>query len=415
MKILIVGKGGREHALARALADSPSHPEIYACPGSEGMAGLAAPVGGIPDPQALTVWMKAKRIDLCVAGEEAWLARGLADVCEEAGIPCFGPFREAAQLESSKIYAKEFMTRHGVPTGGFQIVDNAADCLAAVRSYPTVLKYNGLAAGKGVAVCTGEAEVGDFVKMVFEDRQFGEDRVFVEEFLAGKEVSVICAVAGDAYVYFTPARDYKRLKDGDLGPNTGGMGAVASRRLLSPEMAAQIEKTIIQPTVDGLKKDGLRYCGFLYFGIILTEQGPKVLEFNCRFGDPEAQAVLPLIKGDFAHFLFEAAKGKLNPSLIDFHEGWSITLVMASGDYPAKSGSGEVIRGLDAVDSGRVYHAGTRLNAAGEFETNGGRILAVSHTGDTLEAARNAAYAELEKLSFHRAQFRRDIGTLHFA
>ncbi|MGA0332488.1 MAG: phosphoribosylamine--glycine ligase [Kiritimatiellia bacterium] len=414
MKILIVGKGGREHALAGALSASPSTSALYACPGSEGMADLAKPVPGIPDPDALVEWMKSQRIDLCVAGEEAWLARGLADRCEAAGIPCFGPFQEAAQLESSKIYAKEFMMRHQIPTGGFEVVDNAADCRAAVRSYPAVLKYNGLAAGKGVAVCTTEAEMEDFVQMVFEQKQFGEDRVFVEEFLEGKEVSVICAVAGDAYQYFTPARDYKRLQEGDRGPNTGGMGAVASRRLLDPEMAEQIEKTIIGPTVEGLKKDNLRYCGFLYFGIILTEQGPKVLEFNCRFGDPEAQAVLPLVQGDFAQFLFEAARGKLNPDLLRFDEGWSITLVMASREYPVRSSSGEVIEGLDTVQSGRVYHAGTRRNAEGKFETNGGRILSVSHTGATREAARDAAYDELAKIRFDGAQIRRDIGTLHF-
>jgi len=414
MKILIVGKGGREHALARALADSPSAPTLFACPGSNGMSELATPVSGIPDPAALVVWMKTHDIDLCVAGEEAWLALGLADVCEEAGIPCFGPFQEAAQLESSKIYAKEFMTRHQIPTGGFEVVDNAADCRAAVTSYPAVLKYNGLAAGKGVAVCTTEAEMEDFVKMVFEDRLFGEDRVFVEEFLEGKEVSVICAVAGDEYQYFTPARDYKRLKEEDRGPNTGGMGAVASRRLLDPELVECIEKTIIQPTVDGLKKDNLRYSGFLYFGIILTKNGPKVLEYNCRFGDPEAQAVLPLVEGDFAEYLYQAAKGKLNPGLLNFHEGWSVTLVMASKEYPARGSSGDVILGMDAVTSGRVYHAGTRLNPEGKFETNGGRILAVSHTGETRQAARDAAYAERKKISFDGAQIRTDIGTLHF-
>jgi phosphoribosylamine--glycine ligase len=414
MKIALVGKGGREHALARALSDSPSKPEVVACPGSQGMSDLATPLPGIPDPAALVVWMQDNGIDLCVAGEEAWLAKGLADVCEEAGIPCFGPFQEAAQLESSKIYAKEFMTRHQIPTGGFEVVDNASDCRAAVSSYPAVLKYNGLAAGKGVAVCTTEAEMEDFVKMVFEDKQFGEDRVFVEEFLAGKEVSVICAVAGDEYEYFTPARDYKRLKENDLGPNTGGMGAVASRRLLDPEMAEIIEKTIIQPTVDGLKKDYLRYCGFLYFGIILTEAGPKVLEFNCRFGDPEAQAVLPLVEGDFAEFLFQAAKGKLNPELLTFHEGWSITLVMASKDYPANGRSGDEIFGCEQVTEGRVYHAGTRLNEKGCFETDGGRILSVSHTGETREQARDAAYRELKKISFEGAQIRTDIGTLHF-
>ena len=414
MKILIVGKGGREHALARALADSPSAPTLFACPGSNGMSELATPVSGIPDPAALVVWMKTHDIDLCVAGEEAWLALGLADVCEEAGIPCFGPFQEAAQLESSKIYAKEFMTRHQIPTGGFEVVDNAADCRAAVTSYPAVLKYNGLAAGKGVAVCTTEAEMEDFVKMVFEDRLFGEDRVFVEEFLEGKEVSVICAVAGDEYQYFTPARDYKRLKEEDRGPNTGGMGAVASRRLLDLELVECIEKTIIQPTVDGLKKDNLRYSGFLYFGIILTKNGPKVLEYNCRFGDPEAQAVLPLVEGDFAEYLYQAAKGKLNPGLLNFHEGWSVTLVMASKEYPARGSSGDVILGMDAVTSGRVYHAGTRLNPEGKFETNGGRILAVSHTGETRQAARDAAYAERKKISFDGAQIRTDIGTLHF-
>jgi phosphoribosylamine--glycine ligase len=414
MKIVLVGKGGREHALARALSDSPSKPEVVACPGSQGMSDVARALPGIPDPATLVDWMKDHEIDLCVAGEEAWLAKGLADLCEEAQIPCFGPFQEAAQLESSKIYAKEFMTRHRIPTGGFEVVDNAADCRAAVRSYPAVLKYNGLAAGKGVVVCTTEAEMEDFVKMVFEDKQFGEDRVFVEEFLDGKEVSVICAVAGDEYQYFTPARDYKRLKENDMGPNTGGMGAVASRRLLDPEMAGIIEKTIIQPTVEGLKKDNLRYCGFLYWGIILTEAGPKVLEFNCRFGDPEAQAVLPLVEGDFAEYLFQAAKEKLNPDFLHFHEGWSITLVMASGDYPASGSSGDVIKGMEDVKEGRVYHAGTRLNENGAFETNGGRILSVSHTGDTREEARDAAYADLKKISFDRAQIRTDIGTLHF-
>lgn len=414
MKILITGKGGREHALARALADSPSHPELFACPGSAGMASVATPVPGIPDVDALIPWMREHRIDLCVAGEEAWLARGLADACEAAGIPCFGPFQEAAQLESSKIFAKEFMTRHHIPTGKFTVVDNAEDCRKAVDSYPAVLKYNGLAAGKGVAVCPDADAVEAFIDTVFVKKQFGGDRVFVEEFLEGREVSVICAVAGGEFLYFTPARDYKRLKENDEGPNTGGMGAVASRRLLDPEMVRTIETTIIQPAVDGLEKDGLRYRGFLYFGIILTQKGPKVLEFNCRFGDPEAQAVLPLIEGDFAEFLFQAARGDLNPGLVRFHEGWSVTLVMASRDYPAKSGSGDAIRGLDDVDTGRVYHAGTRQTADGGFETNGGRVLAVSHTGPTREAARDAAYAELAKIFFDGARIRRDIGTLHF-
>jgi phosphoribosylamine--glycine ligase len=414
MKIVIVGKGGREHALAKALADSPSHPELYACPGSEGMREVATPVAYIPDIPALISWIKSNQIDLCVAGEEAWLAKGLADACEQADIPCFGPFQAAAQLESSKIFAKEFMIRHRIPTGTFEVVNSVESGRNAVSSYPAVLKYNGLAAGKGVAVCPNADAVDEFLNTVFVDKAFGDDEVFVEEFLDGKEVSVICAVSGDDYLYFTPARDYKRLKEDDQGPNTGGMGAVASRRLLSPKLAEKIERSIIQPTVDGLKQDKLRYCGFLYFGIILTTEGPKVLEFNCRFGDPEAQAVLPLIAGDFAEFLFQAAKGRLNPGLIHFHEGWSVTLVMASGDYPTKSGSGDEISGLDRIETGQVYHAGTRRTADGTFETNGGRVLAVSHTGEDLAGARDQAYSELQKIRFKRAQFRRDIGSLHF-
>ncbi len=414
MKIVITGKGGREHALARALMDSPARPQVFACPGSEGMSAEATPLKGIPDIPSLVAWMVENQVDLCVAGEEAGLAGGLADACEAAGIPCFGPFREAAQLESSKIYAKEFMTRHGVPTGGFAVVDSAEACRAAITSYPAVLKYNGLAAGKGVAVCTDAEAAEEFIDMVFTRKEFGEDRVFVEEFLEGKEVSVICAVSGGEYVYFTPARDYKRLLAGDEGPNTGGMGAVASRRLLPPETIARIEQEVIRPTVAGLEKDGLRYKGFLYFGIILTEAGPKVLEFNCRFGDPEAQAVLPIVEGDFAGFLLEAARGRIDRSLVRFHEGWSLTVVLASGEYPRRSGSGAQIRGLESVRTGRVYHAGTRLNAEGNFETHGGRILAVSHTGATLAQAREAAYSELACLSFDGAQFRPDIGRLHF-
>jgi len=414
MKIVLVGKGGREHALARALSESPSRPQVFACPGSEGMADVAVRLSDIPDIPSLVAWMRENDIDLCVAGEEAWLAQGLADACHLGGIPCFGPPKQAAQLESSKIFAKEFMTRHQVPTGAFTVVDSAEACRAAITGYPTVLKYNGLAAGKGVAVCTDADMAGEFIEMVFTQKLFGEDQVFVEEFLEGKEVSVICAVSDGKALYFTPARDHKRLKNNDEGPNTGGMGAVASRRLLSPETIEQIQREVIDPTLAGLVKDDLHYRGFLYFGIILTEQGPKVLEFNCRFGDPEAQAVLPLIEGDFAEFLLQAAKGAIKPELIQFHEGWSVCLVMASRDYPRASGSGEVISGLESIETGRVYHAGTRKRADGGFETNGGRVLAVAATGDSREAARDSAYGELDKLHFDGAQFRTDIGTLHF-
>jgi phosphoribosylamine--glycine ligase len=342
------------------------------------------------------------------------LARGLADACRAAGIPCFGPVQADARLESSKIFAKDFMVRHRVPTGGVTVVDSAEACRAAIPSYPTVLKYNGLAAGKGVAVCLNPADADEFIDLVFTRRQFGDDQVFVEEFLEGKEVSVICAVSGGQYLYFTPARDYKRLLEDDHGPNTGGMGAVASRRLLPPELIARIEREVIQPTVRGLVADGMDYRGFLYFGIILTAAGPKVLEFNCRFGDPEAQAVLPIVEGDFAGFLLDAARGKLSPDKIRFHEGWSITLVKASGNYPQGGGHGEVISGLDQVKRGKVFHAGTRLDASGRYTATGGRVLAVTCTGATREEARQAAYAEAARITWDGARQRGDIGSLHF-
>ncbi len=414
MKIVIVGKGGREHALARALADSPSCPTLYACPGSDGISEIATLLPQLKTIPALVDWMRDNAVDLCVAGEESWLALGLADACHAAGIPCFGPPQRAAQLESSKIFAKEFMTRHGVPTGGFTVVDSADACRAAISSYPAVLKYNGLAAGKGVAVCTDPAMAEEFIDMVYVQKLFGNDQVFVEEFLEGKEVSIICAVSDGKALYFTPARDHKRLLDADAGPNTGGMGAVASRRLLPPDIIEQIQREVIDPTLAGLVKDDLRYRGFLYFGIILTADGPKVLEFNCRFGDPEAQAVLPIVEGDFAEFLLHAARGEMREDLIRFHEGWSICLVMATRDYPRSSGAGDKIHGLDTVTHGRVYHAGTRKTADGGFETNGGRVLAVSCTGDTREAARDNAYRELAKIHFNGARFRRDIGAIHF-
>jgi phosphoribosylamine--glycine ligase len=413
MKIIVVGKGGREHALVQALKDSPSNPELYAWPGSEGMGDLVTRVD-VPGLDELISYIKDEKIDLVVAGEEAWLAKGLADHCRAADIPCWGPMKEPAQLESSKIYAKNFMTKHGIPTGDFHVVSSLEAAKEKIDGYPTVLKYNGLAAGKGVAVCFAEAQADEFLDMVFTQEKFGKDDVFIEEFLDGKEVSVICAVADRDFVVFTPARDYKRLKNNDEGPNTGGMGAVASRNLLSPELLMDIENDIIGPTVHGLADDGIEYRGFLYFGIILTEKGPQVLEYNCRFGDPEAQAVLPIVGGEFAGFLHKGAEGQLDSSVLEFDDGWSMCLVKASRDYPQSSGSGDVITGLDAVEKARVYHAGTQLNADGAYETNGGRVLAVAAKGKTRKEAVENVYREAEKVQFDGAVIRTDIGTMHF-
>ncbi|QJE97750.1 phosphoribosylamine--glycine ligase [Luteolibacter luteus] len=416
MKIVVVGKGGREHALVRALSESPGNPEIYCFPGSDAIFQLAKPVAA-NGLESLVIWMQANQVDLCVAGEESYLVtgEGLANLCEQAGIPCWGPHFQSAQLEASKEFAKQFLLRHEIPTGKAIACSNLTEARAAIdATYPTVLKFDGLAAGKGVAVCLTEKEAEDFLDEVFVQQRFGAGRVLVEEFLTGPEVSIFAAIVDDRYLIFTPARDYKRIGEGDAGANTGGMGAVASRKLIPSNLLAEIESTIVAPTVNGLRNDGLPYRGFLYFGLMLTPDGPKVIEYNCRFGDPECQAVMPLVKGDLASFCLAGAKGELDANLISFDEGWSVCVVLASAGYPESSRSGDVIRGLDDVGSARVYHAGTRRNATGEWETNGGRVLAVVSGGASRQDAVAAAHAAADQVSFDGAQRRGDIGIMHF-
>ena len=415
MKILVTGKGGREHAILTALSKSPEAHQLYAYPGSDAIASLAHRVS-VASLEELIAFMKAESIDLCVAGEEAWLVQGhgLANLCAEAGIPCWGPLKESAQLEASKIFAKLFLQRHSIPTASFSVHDTAASAKAALSEFPIVLKFDGLAAGKGVAVCPDRAEAETFIDDVLERRVFGEGRLLIETCLTGPEISVFASVCDDQYHILMPARDYKRIRDNDEGPNTGGMGAVASMQLAEPGIMARIEREIVQPTVAGLQKDGLKYRGFLYFGLMLTPSGPHVIEYNCRFGDPEAEAVLPMVRGDFASYCMAGAKGELDAGLIHFATGWSVCVILASAGYPASSRNGDVISGLEAVSGAQVYHCGTRKNAAGDFETNGGRVLAVVSQGTTREEARDAAYAGTESISFAGRQHRSDIATLHF-
>ena len=415
MKILVTGKGGREHALITALSESPGKHELFAWPGSDAISALATRVEAADLPQVIT-WMKENGVDLCVAGEEAWLVKdeGLANLCERAGIPCWGPFKEAAQLEASKIFAKRFLERHGIPTAAFRIATTAEEARAALTEFPIVLKFDGLAAGKGVAVCADRASAEEFITDVLEKRVFGAGDLLIEQCLTGPEISIFASVCEGRFQILMPARDYKRIRDNDEGPNTGGMGAVASRALADAALLERIEREIVRPTVDGLEKDGLRYRGFLYFGLMLTPQGPQVLEYNCRFGDPEAEAVLPMVRGDFASYVLHAASGSLKPELIHFAEGWSICVISASAGYPASSRSGDLIHGLDAVEGARVYHCGTRSNAQGGFETHGGRVLAVVAQGATREEARAKAMTESAKVTFDGLQRRSDIGRLHF-
>lgn len=419
MKVLVVGKGGREHAIITAIHESPTETEIFSFPGSDAIFELAKPTTATDLP-SLIEFLQANEIDLCVAGEESYLVtgEGLANACERVGIPCWGPPKEAARLEASKEFAKEFMVRHAIPTGGYASVDDLGSAEAAIGGkYPTVLKFDGLAAGKGVAVCPDQASADEFLDEVLTQRKFGEGRLLVEEFLEGPEISIFASVVNGDYQILAPARDYKRIFDGDEGANTGGMGAVSSLEMFETkgnDLRERIEAEIVRPTVEGLTRDGLPYRGFLYFGIMLTSDGPKILEYNCRFGDPEAQAVLPMITGDFARYVFEGAKGNLDPSLIGFREGWSICLVSASAGYPSSSRSGDVISGFDAVEDARVFHAGTRKNETGSFETAGGRVYVVVAHGSTRAEALTRVYQESDKIAFDGMQRRSDIGTRNF-
>jgi phosphoribosylamine--glycine ligase len=416
MRILVVGKGGREHALVRALAESPGKPELFCFPGSDAIFEIAKPVEA-DGLESLVAWMAANTIDLCVAGEESYLVKGegLANLCGKNGIPCWGPPKESAQLEASKEFAKEFLVRNGIPTARGVATDTLDEAVAAIAGeYPTVLKFDGLAAGKGVAVCPDEASALAFLDEVFTQRRFGPGRVLVEQCLVGPEVSIFAAIIDDQYLIFTPARDYKRAHDGDLGPNTGGMGAVASRQLVSQELLSRIEKEIVRPTVGGLRKEGLPYRGFLYFGLMLTETGPQVIEYNCRFGDPECQAVMPLVEGDLAAFCLAGAKGELREDLIRFSDGWSVCVILASAGYPETSRNGDRISDLGNITTARVYHSGTRHTADGGWETNGGRVLAIVDGGDTRDEAVSKAHAAADLVTFDGLQRRRDIGILNF-
>lgn len=416
MRILVVGKGGREHALVRALAESPGKPEMFCFPGSEAIFQIAKPVPA-DGLESLVEWMKSHSIDLCVAGEESYLVKGdgLANLCERNGIPCWGPPKESAQLEASKEFAKEFLVRNAIPTARATATDTLEQAVGAIAGeYPTVLKFDGLAAGKGVAVCPDEASALEFLDEVFTRRRFGPGRVLVEQCLTGPEVSIFAAIIDDEYLIFTPARDYKRSNDGDLGPNTGGMGAVASRGLIPAEMLARIEREIVRPTVDGLRRESLPYRGFLYFGLMLTPTGPQVIEYNCRFGDPECQAVMPLVQGDLAEFCLAGARGELRGDLIQFSEGWSVCVILASAGYPDSSRNGDRISGLETISTARVYHSGTRRTNDGEWETHGGRVLAVVSGGETREEAVSLAHAAADQVAFDGLQRRRDIGILNF-
>jgi len=411
MKILLVGSGGREHALVNALARSPRRPELLAAPGNPGMAERARlePVAA-DDLDGLVGLARREAVDLVVVGPEAPLVAGLADRLRAAGVAVFGPSAAAARLEGSKAFAKDVMRAAGVPTAAWREVTTAEEGLAAIDGYPAVIKFDGLAAGKGVVVAPDEHTARAALDDMLGTRRFGPGDVVIEEHLEGEELSLFALCDGEVAIPLAPAQDYKRIFDGDEGPNTGGMGAY------SPVPGApdpdELCALVHQPVVDELARRGTPFAGLLYAGLMLTVDGPKVIEFNVRFGDPETQAILPRLRSDLAELLeATTTPGALRARRAEFDERCAVTLVLASAGYPASSSSGDVITGVEeaAATGAELTHAGTARRGDGALVTAGGRVLNVTALGADPAAARAAAYAAADLVHFDGRQLRRDI------
>lgn len=417
-RVLVVGQGGREHAIAQALHDSPEHPRVFAAPGNSGMEPIAERVPiAATDAQGITAWARRNEIALVVVGPEAPLALGLADDLRAVGIPVLGPSREGARLETSKLFAKRHLERLGLPTATFRMAASAeeADRVLDASSYPIVLKADGLAAGKGVVIAADREEARATVDAWMRRRTLGDAgaTLLIEECLRGEEASLLVLTDGERWVLFPPARDHKRVGDGDTGPNTGGMGAFAPARVPPPEEAVRIGKTIVDPVLAALREAGAVYRGVLYLGMMLTERGPMVLEFNARFGDPEAQAVLPLLAEDPLALFRAAAEGRLpreRHAGYVAHEGAAVCVVLAARGYPQAPESGAVIEGLDGIwpHGIRVFHSGTDRRRS-RWVVTGGRVLGVTARAETLDRARDAAYGAVQRIRFDGMHYRRDI------
>ncbi|MDR2025125.1 MAG: phosphoribosylamine--glycine ligase [Hungatella sp.] len=418
MKVLVIGGGGREHAIVWKISRNPKVDKIYCAPGNAGIAELAECVDmGVMDFDRQVAFAREKEIDLTIIGPDDPLVAGAVDAFEAAGLRVFGPQKRAALLEGSKSFSKDLMKRYGIPTAAYEIFDSPEEALSYVKTapMPIVLKADGLALGKGVLICSTREEAENGVKDLMLDKRFGSagDRIVVEEFMTGREVSVLSFVDGKTVKIMTSAQDHKRAKDGDQGLNTGGMGTFSPSPFYTEEVDRFCKQYIYQATVDAMKAEGREFKGIIFFGLMLTEKGPRVLEYNARFGDPETQVVLPRMKNDIVEVFEACIDGTLDQIDLQFEDNAAVCVVLASDGYPEKYEKGYPIAGLEAFQGQERYfafHAGSKLDGSGAVVTNGGRVLGVTAIGRDLKEARANAYQAAEWVSFENKYMRRDIG-----
>ena len=419
MKVCVIGNGGREHALAWRLSISPSVTKVYAIPGSAAISDCAELVGiDWQQSDHLINFLKDNQVDLVVVGPEAPLVAGLADELNKAGIPVFGPSKAAAQLEGSKVFAKDLMKKYNIPTAAYGVFHNVEEAKAfiATTGAPIVVKADGLAAGKGVVVAMTIDEANAAVEDMLSGNRFGEagSTVVIEEFMEGEEASLLAFVDGKTVVPMIASQDHKRIFDGDKGPNTGGMGTYAPAPVLTDALRDEAMKTILEPMVGAMQKEGMPYVGCLYAGLMITSEGPKVVEFNARFGDPETQVVLPLLDSDLGQIMMACATGNLTAHMVKWKDSSAACVILASKGYPETSSKGDVIHGdIKQHDTTIVFHSGTKL-VGEEYVTNGGRVLGVVGLGKDLRTALDRAYGRIEHINFEGMQYRTDIGAKAF-